>query len=169
MRNDMTETTITMEFNRLQRLENYCKLANVSKSRIIILCLNRYIPKLKRSNYRFGPTQYQKRASKWENVHVYLHPATAEKYRDVDRHLKYTFSLLVALALDIYAEIVINELLTENKDHNIGLYHDFYSVFSGYTNNQRTFTFIWGRSNSSNTITIDQTVLDKRLLLLSFP
>ncbi|MDA3899620.1 MAG: hypothetical protein PF637_03765 [Spirochaetes bacterium] len=161
----MNETTITMEYNRYKKLLFFCEQANISKSKFIILCLNKYIPKLKKNRYRFSNRQYQKRAPKWETVHLYLHPVKKEKYENIACLNKYTLSLLVALALDNYAEAIIEELANKEINDDNGVFTEFFSVFYGYTDGKMILNFLWDKSLDENSITIYQTVTNRNLIL----
>ncbi|MDA3901402.1 MAG: hypothetical protein PF637_12905 [Spirochaetes bacterium] len=160
----MIETTITMEYSRYERLEKYCTQANISKTKFIVLCLNKYIPKLKKSRYRFSTTQYQKPAETWKTVHIYLNEISYEKYGDIDRLHKYTFSLMSTLAFDCYCEQILEELLGDTFSNDNGSFVVFYSVFAGQKKGNQTFSFIWGNSDE-NTITIKQNFENRNFIL----
>ncbi|MBN2435420.1 MAG: hypothetical protein JXK07_09180 [Spirochaetes bacterium] len=162
----MIETTITMKTEKFDKLDKYCKDLKISKSKFLILCMNKYIPKLKKTLYRHATLKYQSRSSNWKIVHVFIHEATHAKYTNVDRLHNITLSHMIAKAFDVYCEIIYDELLHECDVKPLNkIYYDYFSAFNGYLDGHKTFTYIWGKSNCPDTTTICQISNDKRLIL----
>ncbi|MDA3901007.1 MAG: hypothetical protein PF637_10875 [Spirochaetes bacterium] len=161
----MIDTTITMESNRLIKLLNLCIKAGITKNRFIILCLNKYIPKMKRTRYKFTTKKYQDRAPDWENVHLYIHPATFEKYNNIISFQKYTLSLLAALAIDKYGEEVLESIFSKRSQDNEESFSNYFSVFCDKKYGKVTFVSIWDKTDIQGAITIEQIVHDKDLIL----
>ena len=157
----MVDTTINMTQTRYLKLLQMSISTGLSTNRIIILCLNKYIPKIRRKAYKFGTRKYQDRAPEWHHIHLYVNHVTFEKYHDITRFHKNNLSLLASKAFDECHDSIETSIQNENK-----IYSDYYTVYCGNKDRKVTLISIWDKSELFEAVTTKYCTNDKSIFLL---
>jgi hypothetical protein len=129
-------TTLSFLDTRLARV----KLMVRRKMRVETLikaCLKRLAPKIRSMEFSVGALTYQPVTFSYETVHFSMSNAEYEIYMDLKRVSKCTLSLLVAIALDLYAERV----LADEDFHSYQNYKYFMCKF--VLENESKYIFCW--------------------------
>ncbi len=158
----MVDTTINMTQTRYLKLLKMSIDTGLTTNRIIILCLNKYIPKIRRKNYKFGTRRYQDRAPEWQHVHLYVHHVTFEKYHDITRFHKNNLSLLASKAFDECHDSIKISLENDNKSKT---YSDYYTVICDNPDKKVTLISIWDKSELIGAVTTKYCTNDKSMIL----
>jgi hypothetical protein len=144
MKNEMIlKTTINVEESILKELNKKCKEKGVSVSGVIKKSVKKYLDSMKKDDFKWHTLTYQKDGPKYKKFHISLLAFEYDSYSDAKKVSRLSFSLIVAIALEKYADLVL-----------YGDLGDTYKLW-GYTkhcivvNNCTYYTFSWGFSLKS--------------------
>ncbi len=117
----------------------------VSKSELILVCLRKFIPKLKKKYYTFSTIKYQRDSYRWKSVHLFCSPVQLEKFGFLRRCYKLSFSFIVALAIDLYCK---KELLADEETSTDSYRSEMFVVDFKPGKTIDTALFKWGTTKT---------------------
>jgi hypothetical protein len=103
------ETTISFEINRYTRAALTAQRLGMPLTDLIKICLKKMSKLIQSNEFQEGLRKYQDDAPEWTNEHFFITEDEYDTYLDLQKHSRCCFSLLVALAIDFFAESVIPE------------------------------------------------------------
>jgi hypothetical protein len=136
---DFLRTTINFELNRYELLEKKCFDEGVCIKEIIRKCLYLYIDDMKKDDFEKGTISYQDDAVEWKKLHFTLSDEEYDTFADVKKIQRLSFSFIVAIAIDTYADSVLSGM--QNYSYPPKSYTKFYIVVNNYT----SYRFVWGK------------------------
>jgi hypothetical protein len=151
MKDEMNlKTTINVEANRLQNLKQLCEVHGQSVSTVIKKAVKLYIDNLNMDEYKWCTITYQEKAPQFKKFHITLKPYEYDVYMDIKKITRFSFSLIVALAIDKYLDIILQQ--TDQIPDSYPLFA--YSKYCTHKNNCTYLVFSWGISLTKVEITI---------------
>jgi hypothetical protein len=141
-------TSINISKDRLEKIKLKASEKNFSYSDLIHLCLEHLIPNLKKDEFNDCTIIYQERYQNWVNAHITLNSNQYDIYYDIKKITRLSFSYLVAMAIDLYAETILNDSI-ENRF----VIHQYYKKFIG-DEKLPMYIFYWGSLEKPFTITL---------------
>jgi hypothetical protein len=145
-------TTINFEYGRVECLKERCEAKSVSVASVVKKAVKLYLDSMKKDQFTWNTVSYQKKALKWKKFHITLKAFEYDTYLDARKVSRFCFSLLVAKAVDEFADTILNSRG-----------EDSYPLH-GYTkncivkDNCTFYTFTWGVPLKQVEITIPPTV-----------
>jgi hypothetical protein len=108
MKNDeLLRTTVNIEKSRLDKLNNAVNEYGISKVLLIHLVVEKYVEYANKSDFHETTIQYQKKGFEYHKVHFELEPESYDVFFDLKKVLRCSFSLIVALAIDMFLETIM--------------------------------------------------------------
>jgi c-di-AMP phosphodiesterase-like protein len=138
MCNDI-ETTINFQYWRYFVMLKVAESYNMPLQTLIKRCLSILAYEIKKGNFKNGARKYQESCSFWHTEHIYLSDEEYDVYNDLQKQSKCCFSLLVAIALDEYAEKLFE--YSEANSYRI----NSYTKNSIVQNNYQIYVYCWGK------------------------
>jgi hypothetical protein len=134
-------TTLSFLQARLDRINGFLDESELSLEDLIKICLKKLAPKVRDSGFYPGSLTYQPVSLSYKAIHFAMTNAEYEIYMDLKKVSKCTLSLLVAIALDLYSEKIINEF---EKKQNIDSYQEIkYCIKYNIDEKCPVFIFSW--------------------------
>ncbi len=128
----MIHTTINLRSDRYALIIKSSVYSGKSTNILVTHCLKKLLPKLKRDFYRFSTMRYQPPAADWEHLPFSANSRDFERFLSYKVRFKLSFSFLVAIALDLFLNEVIEETTNpnpENHSHSYNSYLFFVDIF----------------------------------------
>jgi hypothetical protein len=149
MKSDMIlETTVNFEAERLENLKLKCEEKGVAVSLVIKMAVKMFLDSMKKDEYKWSTVKYQKESLRWKKFHIKLKPYEYDTYMDAKKITRFSFSLIVAIAIDNFSEIILN-----NEDvESYPLWG--YGKYCIVDDNCTYYVFSWGISRNSVKITL---------------
>jgi hypothetical protein len=138
MNDSIIKTTVNLRLERFQFVSLLAKQYGIQLQKLIKLCVDRYSAKIRSSEFQSGARKYQPRGGIWHTEHLELTEMEYGMYLDLQHHSKCCLSLIVALALDEFAEIVLSD--EEKNSYLDKAYVQYYTV----NNNYPIYVNCWG-------------------------
>jgi hypothetical protein len=101
------KTTISFHDVRLVRINRLLETSPLDLQELIKRCLKKIAPKVRKMRFCTGTLEYQPVTKAYETEHFAMSNSEYEIYMDLKKISKCTLSLLIAIALDLYAEKII--------------------------------------------------------------
>jgi hypothetical protein len=136
--NDTVQTTINVELNRYLIMVSLARERGISLSRLIRDSLNLLADDIQKGDFEESPRKRQAPAEDWTLLHFTMSKSEYDAFLDLQKHAMCFFSLLVAIAIDNYAEkIPVGGFPTDSYR-----LHSFKKSFIVY-NNYPVYFFCW--------------------------
>jgi len=139
----MIETTVNIRDDLLEKLNISSGKMNISRSGLISVLLLRYM-----DSHRAGDRVFQRLKYQSRDTGCPLSPASLclredfyERWCDVRKAFKLSASLVVALAVELYLDKIINEYYLEDQPFNNG---NMYVIESYYDGSVNSYYISWG-------------------------
>ena len=144
-------TTMYIDIALLERIDEAAKVLNVSRSRLVSTLLVKYMKSNRAGGRPFGKLVYQSRGAQYEIKSIYLRKDIHELWGDVRKAYKLTASHVIALAIKLY----LNELLNcTDLPYN---YFQFNLSYTKYYGEVYTNLIIWGSPDKETLIKLIET------------
>jgi hypothetical protein len=149
MKNDtLLRTTINFEADRLEYLKERCEQKSVSVSSVIKKAVKMFFDTMNKDDYEWCTVSYQKKAPRWKKFHITLKAFEYDTYLDAKKVLRLSFSFIVALAIDKFSDLILNDECVESYP----LWG--YSKYCIIDDNCTYYVFSWGISRNEVKITL---------------
>jgi hypothetical protein len=102
-------TTINFMEDRLLAVKEYASINGIYYKDLIRLCVKKFIESCNKGDFKESSLKYQADNPKWKKVHFKMDPSEYDVYFDCKKVLRWSFSLIVAVSIDLYLESVLNE------------------------------------------------------------
>jgi hypothetical protein len=134
-------TTFSFDSNREERVEKLLSQSHLTLQELIKLCLKKMAPKILKYSFQKGPLVYQPVTLSYKPMHFHMSDSEYEIYMDLKKISKCTLSLLIAIALDLYAEKIS---LNVSEERIINSYPKYkYHVHYFMNKNTPVYIFSW--------------------------
>ena len=112
---------------------------DISRSRLVSLLIMKFMDENQPADRLFKKLRYQDRDddAEFTTKSLYLREDVYEMWGDLRKVYKLTASLVIALAINLY----LNEIMNGKQPFNYG---QFYALLSGYSGKSYIHTRIWG-------------------------
>ena len=133
------ETSMYIKTDLLKKLDETATKMDISRSKLISLLIMKYMDKIQPTDNLFKSLKYQDSDDEavFTTKSIYLREDAYEVWGDLRKVYKFSGSLVIALAIELY----LDELLNGDLPHNYG---EFYALSAGYSGKSYIFTRIWG-------------------------
>jgi antitoxin component of RelBE/YafQ-DinJ toxin-antitoxin module len=143
------ESTINMDKQYVQKITSVCEEFSFSRSQLIALLLKRFFKEqqLPRPCSMFQRVTYQQRREKkkWKIIHMSFDPDLFERCHDVRKFCKISVSRFIALAIDLYLDIIVEDRSeTPTKNNITDNYQHNYLFFCNNAPKITTYSIFWG-------------------------
>jgi hypothetical protein len=137
----MIKTTINFLQCRLDRVYSVAKESGIGYKKLVKLCIDRFLKDFEKDDFVERALLYQPDAKNWKKVHFKMEYSEYDAYFDCKKVLRWSFSLIVAVAIDTYLETVLND----DKDYSypIGSYTKFCYLEEKYP----IYMFCWKKND----------------------
>ncbi|MCP4129749.1 MAG: hypothetical protein GY754_01915 [bacterium] len=139
-------TTINMNIELLDRVEAASQQLNMSRSKIIVLLLNRVMLKKEIPLEVFKQIKYQPRnlASNWKQVHAYPEVEVYEAWIDMRKIFKRSVSLVLAIAIEEFLDQLVVDLSAAEDPGGLDNYPPAYTFLARESSGIQKFVIYWG-------------------------
>jgi hypothetical protein len=133
-------TTINMDHAILKQITRAALVKRISRSRMIILLLNKVMHETHHPSFLGKMIKYQKRRrpDNWHKFHLQVKPDEYEFFLDLRKLLKMSVSLILAYAVEKYLKELINRKITDNY------LHKNYVMIREIVDNIKCWKLYWG-------------------------
>ena len=131
-------TTLYIDIILLDKIDKAATILNISRSRLVSLLLVKYMESNRAGGKVFCKLSYQSRGAQYETKSLYLRNDIHEMWGDVRKAFKLTASYVIALAIQLYLNDILNGT---DGPYN---YLEFYLSGTKYHGNVYTNVTIWG-------------------------
>jgi hypothetical protein len=148
------DSTINIHIKYLNRLENVCGKYALSKNKIIMLVLEKFLTEHKLTYSIFKRVRYQKRHPKkcWKTTHIYFPADLFEQCCDIRKFCKLSVSRFIALAIKLYLNTIEEELSGESGVNNrVDNYITHYVYMVNQQDESISFHIFWPLEGKKNT------------------
>jgi hypothetical protein len=135
------ETTVNMMWERWEWLAALAQNSGMDYRELVRLSLLCWANAARKGKFRDRTLEYQGRALKWKKVHYNPSCHEYDVFLDLKKVLRFSFSYMVAMALDEYAEKIINGEIT------VSYQLEGYSKICLMENNYPIYIFCWKKNN----------------------
>jgi hypothetical protein len=142
----MIKTTINFLQSRLDTVFDRSEKSGIGYKQLIKMCLDRFIEDFDKKGFQEHALLYQQDADKWKKVHLKMECCEYDVYFDCKKVLRWSFSLIVAVAIDTYLESVINE------DQEVSYHINTYTKLCGFEENHPIYLFSWKKNEKTKKI-----------------
>jgi hypothetical protein len=143
-------TTIHFDVSRLGKMKDLSRKYGFTLEELIKWCVMRYAKKIHEMDFGEHALKYQKRDSGWKGEHFSMTDSEYDLYKDLMKHSRCCFSLLVALALEEFAELYLE---LEGVDSYPIIHYSKNIIFQ---NNYPIYIFSWGKISEKIEIDFNQ-------------
>ncbi len=114
------ETTLNIDHDILKQITRAALSKKISRSKMIILLLNKVMDETHEPFFLGKMVKYQKqkRPDNWHRFHLQVRPDEYEFFLDLRKLLKMSVSLILAYAVEKYLKQLIKRKTTDNYLHN---------------------------------------------------
>ncbi|MCP4135578.1 MAG: hypothetical protein GY754_31710 [bacterium] len=139
-------TTIHINVELLAKVEAAAELLSLSKSKIIIMLLDRVMLEKEIPIEMFKQVKYQFRdiASNWKRIHAYPEAEVYESWLDMRKIFKRSVSLIVAIAINEHLDQLVEELSAAEDPGPLDSYPSQYLFLARDSNGLQKFVIYWG-------------------------
>jgi hypothetical protein len=126
-------TSLNFDQERYCRIEKLVSNYNGEIEQLIKTCLRKLAPQIRKNRFNTGSLTYQPTTLNYEPLPFTMSNAEYEIYMDLKKISKCSLSLLVAIALDLYAESVIRNADSDSYiDYTYKMFFNIYKKFPMY-------------------------------------
>jgi hypothetical protein len=136
----MIKTTVNFLQSRFDRVCETAHESGIGYKKLVKLCINRFLLDFEKGQFVDCALLYQPDAEKWRKVHFKFSFDEYDTYFDCKKVLRWSFSLIVAIAIDTYLESVINE------DQYDSYHADTYTKLCNCDEKYPIYLFSWKKS-----------------------
>jgi hypothetical protein len=136
----MIKTTVNFLESRLDAVFEAANVSGIEYKVLIKRCVACFVDDFEKGDFAENALKYQPDADNWKKVHVKMSPDEYDIYFDCKKVLRWSFSLIVAVAIDMYLDSIVNGY----QDYS---YHaDTYTKFCMEEEKIPIYVFSWGKS-----------------------
>jgi hypothetical protein len=146
------KTTINIETGMISDLKRKCKEEGVSVTSVIKKSVKLYLDAMEKETFKWHTLTYQQDGPTYKKFHITLKPFEYDTYSDAKKVTRLSFSHIVALALEKYADLVLYGDLSDTYPLQS------YTKHCMVINNCTYYTFSWGFSIKTVEIKLPPTV-----------
>jgi hypothetical protein len=139
-------TTINFMEERLELVFDTSKKYGISYKKIIKRCIDCFIIDFNKKGFKESALKYQEDHNKWKKVHFAMLPHEYDVYFDLKKVSRCSFSLIVAMAIDMYLHSVVNQY-QENSYPT-----DTYEKLCILEGNYPIYLFTWKKTEKTEKI-----------------
>jgi hypothetical protein len=155
MKSDMIlRTTVNIEINLLNDLKKKCKEKDLSVAFVIKKSVKLYLDVMKKDDFKGTTLTYQPKGPTYKKFHIKLKSFEYDVYSDAKKVSRLSFSHIVGIALERYADLVINGGDTEVDTYPLYAYTKYCMIDDNCT----YYAFSWGISRNEVKITLPPVV-----------
>ncbi|MBN2434093.1 MAG: hypothetical protein JXK07_02360 [Spirochaetes bacterium] len=108
MENSDFRTSIDVEVNRLEKIEEYAANHNMDISEVMNTVLDKYSKKLAKNPVCNDTlNRYQDRGTNYKSVHIRFSSISKRKLKDIANLYCYSLSYMLSLAMDFFDEFMV--------------------------------------------------------------
>jgi hypothetical protein len=137
---EMIKTTVNFLQSRLDTVFEASDESGIGYKKLIKLCVDRFLRDFEKGKFVERALLYQPDAENWRKVHFKMEYTEYDVYFDCKKVIRWSFSLIVAVAIDTYLESVLNE------DQEFSYHIDTYTKFSYLEKNYPIYVFSWEKN-----------------------
>jgi hypothetical protein len=142
----MIKTTVNFLQERYDVVVSASQMSGINYKDIIRFCLLRFIADFEKGAFKDHALLYQKDAKKWKKVHFKMSSKEYDIYFDCKKVIRWSFSLIVAVAIDAYLESVIN------GNQEVSYHPDTYVKLYALIENCPIYLFSWKKNEKQDKI-----------------
>lgn len=131
-------TTVLLRYDRYEKLLSVAEQTGRKPQQLVKELLGKYCRSISGEFGICRPTKYQNRAKKWKTFHITFSVADYEMYRDLNRILRDSLSLIVADVIDVYLDSFDEKVVLDSYPLHA------YSWFSVEQQEMNIFVYCWG-------------------------
>jgi hypothetical protein len=136
----MIKTTVNFLQSRLDRVFEAAHTSGIGYKKLVKLCIEKFLIDFRKGEFAEHALLYQPDADNWRKVHFKFEFEEYDKYLDCKKVLRWSFSLIVAIAIDTYLESVLH------KDQEFSYHADRYTKLCNYEEDCPIYLFSWKKS-----------------------
>jgi hypothetical protein len=136
----MIKTTVNFLKSRLDRVIDVANESGIGYKKLIKMCLERFLNDFEKGNFAERALLYQPDADKWQKVHFKFTFSEYDTYFDCKKVIRWSFSLIVAVAIDTYLDSVFNE--DQDDSYHTDTYSKLYILVGKYP----IYLFSWAKN-----------------------
>jgi hypothetical protein len=144
----MIHTTISMYLPRDIWLAELLAGKHLDKQDLIKICLKKLAKQIRKEGFQDGARKYQPITYAYDTQHFTMTDDEYCIYADLQKVAKLCFSKLIALALDLYAEKVLEEKIVDSYQHT--KYLECFLVYKNFP----CYVFTWDEYIESEEVPI---------------
>jgi hypothetical protein len=131
-------TTINFNCEKLIYWKEKCNKHGISITDLIKKSLALYLRNEKKLTNKWHTISYQEKGLSYKKLHFTMKPAEYDIYMDAKKFHRLSFSFIVTIALDLYANVII-----EGKDEQCYPFYGYTKIYIK-KNNYTFFILCWG-------------------------
>jgi hypothetical protein len=140
------KTTINFLQDRLDIVKKAAQEYDIPYKLLIKQCIICFVKQSQKSVFNEHALKYQEDNKKWRKVHFKMSREEYDVYFDCKKVLRWSFSLIVAAAIDQYLDYVING--NEEFNYNVGGYTKLCNLSKNYP----VYVFSWKKTEKIDKI-----------------
>jgi hypothetical protein len=130
-------TTINFMTWRLDWVVDAAGESGIAYKELIGRCLERFAANFEKDAFADCALKYQEDHDDWKKVHFSLSPDEYDVFFDIKKVSRFSFSLIVAMAVDLYLESVI--IQDQSDSYPLGIY----TKLCIFDENRPIYIFSW--------------------------
>jgi predicted DNA-binding ribbon-helix-helix protein len=141
-------TTVNMTLDRYKKIESIANKRGISLGVLIKVSIKNLSSEIRNHGFQSRVMSYQEPANNWKKPHINLTPIEYEMFKDLQKHCKCCLSLLAAIAIDKYTDLLENGGLLDSYPQF------YYSLHYIVENNCPIYIFCWALPKKEIKITV---------------
>jgi hypothetical protein len=142
----MVKTTVNFLQTRLDTVFEAARKSGVGYKQLVKMCLTRFLADFENERFEERALLYQSDAENWRKVHMKMEFWEYDAYFDCKKVIRWSFSLIVAVAIDTYLESIINQ------DQEFSYHLDSYTKLCALEENYPIYVFSWKKNEKTEKI-----------------